>query len=170
MQRVRRNHEAHLKAGKVRISARAMAAMNNELCRFPDWETGGLLLGYFRTEGEIFVLEATDGGYQNTVHEPDCFQYDVAYEDHLCEILSGLYRPPLELVGLWHKHNERSDPPFSNADENMHRQLLEGTSDPGLSILFEKLGEKNYGLRVFLLSQSGAHTDVTDDTILEEEK
>lgn len=144
------------------IAARAGRAMQNELARFPETETGGLLLGYSGPDG-ITILEATDGGYRDTIHEPDCFEYDAAYEEHLCGVLSLLYDPPLTLVGVWHKHNDAHEVPFSRADEAIHRQLLENEW-PCLSVLFEVTGcgeETDYRARVFLLAQDGKHRDVT---------
>ena len=93
-----RTYGAHLSVKRYIVSARARIAMENELCRFPDRETGGLLLGYSDTLQGICILEATDGGYQNTIHEPYCFQYDDAYVTHVCGILSEMYTPPLDIV------------------------------------------------------------------------
>ena len=144
------------------ICTRAGLAIQNELGRFPDAETGGLLLGH-ADENRIEVLEATYAGFLNVVREPDQFAYDPEYQVHLCSILSGLYDPPLELIGVWHKHNCINPLPFSQDDEAIHRQLLENGS-PCLSILFEKEADEtgSYRVRVFLLSSDGAHSDVTD--------
>lgn len=145
--------------------------MKNELKRFPDTETGGLLLGYSESENGISILEATDGGYQNTIHTVASFQYDTAYEEHLCNILSQLYQPPLQLVGVWHKHNSAHCDdvlPFSRADENMHSQIMENNC-PCISILFEKINKEqnniHYNARIFLLSPSGKHRDITNSTV-----
>ena len=145
--------------------------MENELSCFPDTETGGLLLGYSELESGISILEATDSGYQNTIHTVGSFQYDAAYEEHLCNLLSQLYQPPLRLVGVWHKHNSvHSDVflPFSLADEKIHSQLMEN-SCPCVSILFEKVNSSgtniHYNTRIFLLSQDGKHRDITDATL-----
>lgn len=145
--------------------------MANELNRFPDTETGGLLLGYSEAENGISILEVTDSGYQNTIHTLGSFQYDTAYEEHLCNFLSQLYQPPLQLIGVWHKHNSahRDDAlPFSYADENMHQQLMENRC-PCVSILFEKISKEqkntHYRTRIFLLSPSGKHQDITDTAV-----
>lgn len=145
--------------------------MENELSRFPATETGGLLLGYSELESGISILDATDSGYQNTIHTVGSFQYDVAYEEHLCNLLSQLYHPPLRLVGVWHKHNSVHPDvsfPFSLADEKIHSQLMEN-SCPCVSILFEKVNSSetniHYNTRIFLLSQDGKHLDITDVAI-----
>lgn len=153
------------------ISKRAKAVMEVELSRFPDTETGGLLLGYSKPENGVLILEATDSGYRDVIHEVGCFQYDIAYEEHMCSLLSQLYQPSLQLVGLWHKHNAvHSDNiiPFSSADENMHRQLMENNC-PCVSVLFEKSSGHNENVRyktsVFLLSVNGEHQNITNFTI-----
>lgn len=144
------------------VTARARAVMEQELARFPHLETGGLLLGRPLPGQGVAVVEATDPGYENTIREPACFGYDPAYQEHLCQVLSGLYDPPLELVGVWHKHNRRGTRPFSLADERMHRQLMEN-GGPCLSVLFEKEGPL-YGVRVFALNPAGPHADVSAAT------
>lgn len=153
------------------ISRRAQAVIEIELSRFPDTETGGLLLGYSEPGHGVLILEATDSGYRNVIHEAGCFQYDIAYEEHLCGLLRQLYQPSLQLIGVWHKHNSVHSGnaiPFSGADENMHRQLMEN-SWPCISILFEKSSDHNEDIRykasVFLLSADGAHQNITDSTI-----
>lgn len=150
------------------ISKRAQAAMEQELGCFPDLETGGLLLGYSGPEQDILVLEATDSGYQNTIHEAGCFQYDAAYEEHMANVLSRLYAPQLRLVGVWHKHNAvHSDQgmPFSRADEKIHAQLMQNGCRC-ISILFEKDSRDgpqiSYKTTVFLLFPDGCHWDITD--------
>lgn len=162
-------------ASKVRciISWRAQAVIEIELSRFPETETGGLLLGYSEPETGVLILEATDGGYQDVIHEVGCFQYDIAYEEHLCSLLSQLYQPPLQLVGVWHKHNfvhSENTIPFSRADENMHRQLTENGC-PCISILFEKSNDHNenvhYKASVFFLSTTGDHQNITEFTTWE---
>lgn len=152
---------------KVIIASRAKKTMKNEIGRFPMLETGGLLLGYSDpVTSYIQVLEATDSGYQNTVHEENVFEYDVAYVEHMCDILGGLYDPPLEIVGVWHKHNNACVTHFSRADEDMHQQLLALLPHPCLSILFEKKAtseeaDDEYNVLVFKLNESG-HEDVSE--------
>lgn len=142
--------------------------MENELARFPDTETGGLLLGYSDFHGGIHVAEAADGGYRNTIHESDCFAYDTDYEAHFCQVVGQLYTPPLEIVGIWHKHNRPSRIPFSDEDNALHRQLLQSSPFPCVSILFEKTESRgelaSYEARVFLLSEADQHIDITDST------
>lgn len=75
---------------KIFIAIRAKRLMETDIKRFPDVETGGLLLGYSAADNAyIQVLEATDGGYQHTVHEKNAFEYDQAYEAHLSNVFFG---------------------------------------------------------------------------------
>ncbi len=151
-----------------KISLRAKTAVENELACFPDDETGGLLLGYINTTDSIYILEATDSGYKNVIHEAGRFKYDIEYELHICNYLSRLYNPPLQIVGVWHKHNiinKSKDLPFSSSDKKIHQQILEN-SNSCISILFEKeFGNDNeiqYNMRVYLFYNNGKHIDITD--------
>lgn len=142
--------------------------MENELRRYPDVETGGLLLGYSDADRGVFVAEAADGGYRNALREPCSFQYDEEYVAHVCAIVSALYTPPLDVVGIWHKHNCAGPVPFSQADEAMHAQLQDQSPFPCLSVLFEKTDDTGpdgarYDVRVFALGRP-AHTDVSRQT------
>lgn len=153
------------------FSRRAQAVIEIELNHFPDTETGGLLLGRTAPGNDIYIIEATDSGYRNTIHTLGSFQYDTAYEEHLCNLLSLLYQPPLQLVGVWHKHNSahpNDSLPFSSADEKIHRQLMKNAY-PCVSVLFEKTSKSkdsiHYDTRIFLLSSNGKHRDITNVTV-----
>lgn len=137
--------------------------MENELSRYPGLETGGLLLGRSDGAGDIKVMEATDGGYRNTVHKENEFGYDPAYQAHMCDVIGNVYDPPLQIVGVWHKHNAPSEIPFSRADEAIHAQLLENDY-PCVSLLLEKVGNNAYDPRMFLLRSGGEHQDMQDHT------
>ncbi len=143
--------------------------MKNELLRYIENETGGFLLGY-SNERCISVFEATDSGYQETIHETEHFAYDPVYEEHICTILSALYDPPLEVVGVWHKHNSMGEVPFSKADEQIHSQLLKNNV-PCISLLFEMEDKEamRYQVRVFWLSNNCNHIEITDDVIWRKE-
>lgn len=146
---------------KIWIATRAKKMMEADLKRYPDVETGGLLLGYSATDNAyIQVLEATDGGYQHTVHEKNAFEYDQAYEVHISNVLASLYDPPLDIVGVWHKHNHSCITHFSDSDEKIHEQLIQEAPYPCLSVLYEKSSEintccKRYQVYVCLLTKNG---------------
>ena len=150
---------------KLQITMRALCAMQQELSRYDDVETGGVLLGDF-ADGILTIREATDGGYQNVIREKNTFQYDHDYVSHVASILSELYTPPLALIGVWHKHNRcGGEDPFSHADEKMHLQLQNTALQPAISILFEKAESGVYDMRAFLLDVSGNHKEIEPEVI-----
>ena len=135
--------------------------MQCEIGRYPDVETGGILLGY-ATAHELQVLEAIDGGYNEVVREPGRFIYNADYANHLCNILSMLYTPQLELVGVWHKHNHSFAPSFSYEDHIMHKKLLMSVQHAICSILFQKqdAATNEYVMRTYVIGESGLHNEV----------
>ena len=156
----------------IKVISRARIAIENELKRFPDKETGGLLLGYSNIPNEVLIVEATDSGYKDTIHYDTYFKYDYAYEEHICNFLSGLYNPNLQVLGVWHKHNsfnKLNENPFSYSDEKIHEQILIN-SDICISILFEKEYTNEdyiqYNMRTYLIYKDRKkQRDVTDRII-----
>ena len=150
---------------KLQITMRALRAMQLELSKFDDVETGGILLGDFKDD-TLIIHEATDAGYQNVIREKATFQYNHEYVTHIASILSSLYTPPLFVAGVWHKHNRVSDgEPFSHADELIHKQLQYTDLQPAISVLFEKAEDGVYDMRVFLLDVSGSHKQIEPEII-----
>ena len=145
---------------RIRMTQRALRIMEAELARYPDDETGGILLGYIR-EKDIWVVEAIDGGMA-AVRKPHTFRYDTAYVTHVANLLAVGYTPPLEMVGLWHKHTQDLPDryPFSAADEELHRQLLQITGKAGVSILFQKNMAGEYTMRTYQILPSGRGEEI----------
>ncbi len=144
----------------VGIGRRALRAMQCEIGRFPDQETGGVLLGY-ALDDELRIVEAVDGGYTDVRRESGRFMYNADYVEHVSNILSALYNPPLELVGVWHKHNHALPPVFSQEDEEMHRRLLSLVRHDVCSILFQK--QENgleYAMRTYCMMRLGVYEEV----------
>ena len=140
----------------IYVADRAAITMMVDISRFPDTETGGMLLGYIHEdEGDIEVLEATDSGI-HAIHEKSDFSFDHEYTEHLAWIYGRMHYPNLQVLGVWHKHNHDCDPPFSEKDEEMHRELLKITPRGGVSILFQKVEEDTYKMRKFFIAQDGS--------------
>lgn len=137
---------------QVKLFERAEKLMQTELARFPIKETGGILLGYENAqEKTIEIVEAIDSGIHAS-HDYGTFSYDVEYVSHVAGILSELYTPHLRVIGVWHKHNHTWNPPFSDADQEMHRQMLEISEGTAVSILFQKVNDDGeYIMRTFVL-------------------
>lgn len=144
----------------VGIGRRALRAMQCEIGRFTDQETGGVLLGY-ALDDELRIVEAVDGGYTGVLRESGRFMYNADYVEHVSNILSALYSPPLELVGVWHKHNHALPPVFSQEDEEMHCRLLSLVRHDVCSILFQKReNSMEYVMRTYCVPQTGAYEEV----------
>lgn len=117
----------------------------NELHKFPLVETGGVLLGYVTDEG-VYVKETVYGGEQG-IREPGMFQYDISYVEQQSNKVASGYKPPLVLVGIWHKHNHTLEPAFSRADYEMHNKLLKQCEE-GVSCLFQRREDGRYQLQI----------------------
>lgn len=130
---------------KYSFEKKARVTLIEDLMRYQDVETGGVLLGYV-DENEMRIVETVTGG-EKALREPGAFEYDYIFVETVCENLSLKYNPPLSLVGLWHKHNHTLEPAFSMADKDMHEKLLE-LCDKGISCLFQKREDGKYQLQI----------------------
>ena len=156
---------------QITISARAMKRMQNELSSWPGVETGGVLLGYKRKDS-IIIIEAVDGGYEKAIREPGRFQYDHKYVQHVCNQIINQYEPPLDLVGLWHKHNHSYSPLFSDEDMELNDQLCSLVKGTCCSILFQKRLEhcEEYLMRTCLVELGKKIIEVESKSIIIEQK
>ena len=150
----------------LNICQRALRSMQCEIGRYPTVETGGILLGYV-SETELKIVEAIDGGYKKVIREAGRFRYDIEYVEHLCEIISTLYSPPLELVGVWHKHNHSDSPMFSYEDCNIHHELLSITQHKICSILFQKQPNNlsEYAMHTYIVSGASICNEIVAEII-----
>ena len=123
---------------------KAKRCINDELKKYPDVETGGVFLGYYKNNN-VYVVEAVGGG-DNAIRDKGMFQYDMEHVENQCNILVQMHSKPLFLVGLWHKHNHTLEPAFSEADIRMHQLLLE-QYEYGVSCLFQKKKDVHYKLQ-----------------------
>lgn len=145
------------------VADRAEITMIVDIGRFPDKETGGILLGYFHEEeGDLEVLEATDSG-PNGIHGKSHFSFDQEYTEHQVSFLSRMHHPPLKVIGVWHKHNHAYNPPFSEQDEELHIEMLETSKAGVVSILFQKVEEDQYKMRKFYVAPDGTCKEFEDD-------
>lgn len=109
-------------------------------------------MGYIDVqEKKIEIVEAIDGGV-HAKHDYGTYSYDANYVSHVAGIVSELYEPCLQVIGVWHKHNHAFNPPFSDDDEDMHRKMLEISGGMAVSILFQKINDDGeYDMRTFVL-------------------
>ena len=132
---------------KVTISNRALTAMVSGIERFPDTENGGILLG-IRSGDKINVIEAIEAG-KNAIHERGRLLCDVKSVEYNANIINGLYEDELMVIGIWHKHNNDYNPPFSTDDNLCHKAMCDCWKQDILSVLFQKKQDDEYSMRVF---------------------
>lgn len=133
--------------GNIIISDRSLACMIAELSRYPNCETGGLLIGT-RDKGNISIIESTDAG-MCAMHELGRVVIDIQYSKHLMDTVSDIYKEKMYLLGIWHKHNHDFNPPFSIDDHECHEMLRKQLKNDIVSVLFQKKQDDEYVMRVF---------------------
>ena len=137
---------------KILLSTRAYKVMTNEVGYSDIEETGGVLLGYLH-KNKIYVIEAIDGGPQK-VASKSSFCFDREYVQHVSNKISNLYNPPLVLVGIWHKHNSFHEHPFSEDDENMHKETCSLVKGSVASILFQYIENGKYIMNTYWVEEN----------------
>lgn len=105
-------------ATNVLFTRRAWTALMSEVFKEVLTETGGILLGY-RRGSEWVVVESIDPG-PDSIFEVAYFEYDQPYVTHQVNRVRNYYDPPLDLLGLWHRHPGSFDK-FSGTDDETNR-------------------------------------------------
>lgn len=132
----------------IKISPRAFASMMSEVEKYPLVETGGVLLGA-EIDGVIYIAEAIGPGVKavRTTGNLSCDMESIAY---IVQSLSGVYDRDIDIIGVWHKHNHSCNPPFSDTDMDLHREICAYSDSDIASILFQREENGNeYTLRAF---------------------
>ncbi len=104
------------------IADRALAAIEREARRWPDRETGGILVGLRRSQG-IVVTHATGPG-PRAMHSPLAFAKDTPYLQRVLDYLFGCFR--VNYLGVWHQHPP--DMPYPSAGDL--RSAWQDIADP----------------------------------------
>jgi len=107
-------------AQQVIFSERAYVALMTETLGKINTETGGIFLGHFEND-TWYIIEAIDPG-PKSIFSPAYFEYDQAYINHLINKINLLYKKPLRIVGLWHRHPGSMDY-FSSTDDDTHAKF-----------------------------------------------
>jgi len=105
---------------QVIFSERAYVALMTETLGKINTETGGIFLGHFEND-TWYIIETIDPG-PKSVFYPAYFEYDQAYINHLINKINLLYKNPLRLIGLWHRHPGSMDY-FSSTDDDTHAKF-----------------------------------------------
>lgn len=116
----------------VVLSNRAYSAMCSNVAYHNPNETGGVFLGQ-RHNGVWYVVEATDPGMK-AKHARHTHEMDEDYVNYLYRQLRRMYRIPLDLLGLWHRHPGSFDR-FSSTDMETNADYAEVIGDGTVSLL-----------------------------------
>jgi len=101
----------------VIFSERAYTALLTETLSEIKTETGGIFLG--QHDNDVwYIIESIDPG-PNSVFSSAYFEYNEAYVNHLANKIFKLYKNPLKIMGLWHRHPGSMDF-FSSTDNRTH--------------------------------------------------
>ena len=95
-------------------------------------ETGGLLLGHYEN-GIWYVAEACDPGW-NAIFQMSYHEADENYENHVCSVISRIYKHPLIFLGMWHRHPGSMDT-FSSIDDITNTKYAEVCGNGCISAL-----------------------------------
>ena len=87
---------------KYLVSNRVLETIELECWRYPDTETGGILVG-FRDKDQVTITDATGPGPQSE-RSPQHFIKDTAYLQAVLNLLFEYYQ--VNYLGVWHKHPE----------------------------------------------------------------
>lgn len=144
------------KCKKVVLSNRAYSQIYSETYSKIRTETGGLLLGHFE-KGIWYVVEASDPGI-NATFTTSYHEGDDVYENHICGVISRMYKHPLVFLGMWHRHPGSLDV-FSGTDDQTNYKYAESAGngcisalvniDPNLRITFYYAEQGRYQGDVF---------------------
>lgn len=114
----------------VVLSDRAYRSILAETSEFGDNETGGLMMGNFHN-GIWYTIDSLDPGFDST-HSSTQFRYQTEYVNHLSAKVGRLYRHPLTIIGIWHRHPGSMDY-FSPTDYTSMTNMVQ---DASVGLLF----------------------------------
>lgn len=120
------------KCKKIVLSDRAYSQICSETYSRLRTETGGLLLGHY-DKGVWYVIEASDPGL-NATFTVAYHEGDDKYENHVCGVLSKIYKYPLVFLGMWHRHPGSLDS-FSGTDDQTNYKYAESAGNGCISAL-----------------------------------
>jgi hypothetical protein len=120
---------------EIYMSDRAFAQIYSETLSKGNKETGGLLLGHF-IDNAWHIIESSDPGY-NGVFQHAYHESDEDYANHVCAILSRIYKYPLHFLGMWHRHPGSMDS-FSGTDDVTNKKYAKSAGNGCISLLANK--------------------------------
>lgn len=111
---------------KYIVSQRALETIELECRKYPDAETGGILVG-FREEGQVAITHATGSGPRadRSAHH---FTKDTPYLQSVLKLLNHYHQ--VDYLGVWHKHPESM--PFPSEGDIL--SAMEEVGDPDMRL------------------------------------
>lgn len=130
--RYTKKHKPHPACLNIVMSDRALAQVYSEMRDKDNNETGGLLLGHI-VNNMWYIVESSDPGHKgkcySTYHEND-----EDYANHVCTILSRVYKYPLNFLGMWHRHTGSKDL-FSATDDSTNIKYAKSAGNGCISLI-----------------------------------
>ena len=117
------------------MTDRAFAQIYCETQYRDNKETGGLLLGHF-IHNMWFIIESSDPGY-NCIFHPTYHINNEEYANHVCTVLSRLYKHPLSFLGMWHRHTG-SNNSFSTVDNATNTKYAKSVGNGCISLIINQ--------------------------------
>lgn len=115
---------------QVIFSDRAFTSLLVETAERHPVETGGIFLGQ-QIGDKYYVIETIDPG-PNSIFQMAFFQYDYHYVNHLAKKVARLYKKPLRVLGLYHRHPGSFDI-FSGTDDGTNAKFAALSDDGAIS-------------------------------------
>lgn len=111
---------------KYVVSQRALETIEKECRRYPDAETGGILVG-FRDEDRVAITHATGSGPRadRSAHH---FTKDTPYLQSVLKLLNHYHQ--VDYLGVWHKHPQEMPHPSGGDIVS----AMEEVSDPDMRL------------------------------------
>lgn len=147
--------EINPRCKKVVLSDRAYSQIFSETYSKIRTETGGLLLGHFEN-GVWYVVEASDPGI-NATFTTAYHEGDDVYENHICGVISRMYKHPLVFIGMWHRHPGSLDV-FSGTDDQTNYKYAESAGNGCISALVNI--DPNFRITFYYVEQGRYQGDV----------
>ena len=117
---------------EVFFSNRAYVSLLKETQARIATETGGIFLGHV-IDDKWYIVEALDPG-PKAVFMTAYFEYDRKYLDHLLTKINYLYKKPLRIIGLWHRHPGNFNI-FSTTDDGTNFEFAKLNKQGAISAL-----------------------------------
>lgn len=131
---------------KISFELTAVESITSEIDKYPDVETGGVLLGFFEDKN-IIIKKATDAG-PKAIRERYDFKCDVAYTDMLIDMEFANSNGKIFYIGEWHTHPQRKPFP-SETDLDSLDNLSSTNRTTSIALLFI-VGFIDYKMKKFI--------------------